>query len=422
MLRNGLCAGLAGFALAAATLGQPLPSRQPSEQSATTSTAKADGEAEPIAAEKPTNGSQSASISSQDTGTGSFFPKLDFYFPEGQMDLRVQNLIKNAYYAGQVRYDFVNGDISAFLRYRYYGYKTVYQIGVFDEIEFENLQKLSNDFTRTRGSLLLLQWPHNYHSRSYLLAELDSYTSNKEEFRFSTNRTNTFLRLGHQLGTPNDRRSNAIVGETRAFTEQLFTPHQKIGPHATGVTGALTWAFDSLGGDFRYVKAEGELVKRFELPRRSALIGRLHAGTFPYKRTVRSDPQLDPLDLLSIPRAEYFRLDGRDNLKGVDERLRGTDQILTTWEYFIPWFLGDERRALGARWQNWYWIAYAGAGTIGLDHSVLTDFNSYIPDVGIGFESSIRVRNYTFFLAGVVARALDETGGLKARLSVKSYH
>lgn len=361
-------------------------------------------------------------IEPETENTTPLLPSLDFYFPEGQMDLQVHSLIKNAYYAGQVRYDFVNGDISAFLRYRYYGFGTVYQIGVFDEIEFENLQKLSNDFTRTRGSLLLLQWPHNYHSRTYLLAELDRYTSNKEEFRFSTNKTNTFIRLGHQLGTPNDRRSNAIVGETRAYTEQLFTPHQKIGPHATGITGALTWAFNNLGGDFQYLKAEGEVVKRFEMPHRTALVGRLHGGTFFYKKTVRSDPTLDPLDLLSIPRSEYFRLDGRDNLKGVAEKLRGTDQVLTTWEYFIPWFLDDQRQALHLRWQNWYWIAYAGAGAIGLDGSVATRFNNYIPDVGVGFESSVRLKNYTFFLAGVVAHALDETGGLKARLSVKSYH
>lgn len=361
-------------------------------------------------------------IEPETENTTPLLPSLDFYFPEGQMDLKVHSLIKNAYYAGQVRYDFVNGDISAFLRYRYYGFGTVYQIGVFDEIEFENLQKLSNDFTRTRGSLLLLQWPHNYHSRTYLLAELDRYTSNKEEFRFSTNKTNTFIRLGHQLGTPNDRRSNAIVGETRAYTEQLFTPHQKIGPHATGLTGALTWAFNNLGGDFQYLKAEGEVVKRFELPHRTALVGRLHGGTFFYKKTVRSDPSLDPLDLLSIPRSEYFRLDGRDNLKGVAEKLRGTDQVLTTWEYFIPWFLDDQRQALHLRWQNWYWIAYAGAGAIGLDGSVATRFNNYIPDVGLGFESSVRLKNYTFFLAGVVAHALDQTGGLKARLSVKSYH
>lgn len=422
MLRYGLCTGLLSLTFAALTLGQQPPPRQTPETTAASPAVAATGDSQQTTAESDAETKQTPPIASDSTSASPLFPRLDFYFPEGQMDLRVQSLIKNAYYAGQVRYDFVSGDISAFLRYRYYGYKTVYQIGVFDEVEFPNLQNLSNDFTRTRGSLLLLQWPHNYHSRSYLLTELDRYTSNKEEYRYSTNKTNTFIRLGHQLGTPNDRRSNAIVGETRAYTEQLFTPHQKIGPHATGLTGALTWAFDNLGGDFRYLKAEGELVKRFELPRESALVGRLHAGTFPYKQTVRTDPLLDPLDQLSIPRAEYFRLDGRDNLKGVADELRGTDQVLTTWEYFFPWFLGEERQALGARWQNWYWIAYVGAGTIGLDRSVMTDFNSYIPDAGIGFESSIRIRNYTFFLAGVVARAFDPVGGLKARLSVKSYH
>jgi len=421
MLRQSLSVGLIGFALATPSLTQTT-APPPADNQTISSSGATSSEDQSSADQKDSETGSGPAIETESDGSSPLLPTLDFYFPEGQMDLRVHSLIKNAYYAGQVRYDFVNGDISSFLRYRYYGYGTVYQIGVFDEIEFENLQKLSNDFTRTRGGLFIFEWPHNYHNRTYLLTELDRYTSNKQDLRFSTNRTNIFFRLGHQLGTPNDRRSNAIVGETRAFTEQLFTPHQRIGPHETGVTGALTWAADNLGGDFRYLKGEGEVVKRFEGPGRAALIGRLHVGTFFYKRTVRSDPLLNPLDLYSIPRAEYFRLDGRDNLKGVAEELRGTDQVLTTWEYFIPWFLDEERRALGARWQNWYWIAYAGAGSIGLDRSVMTDFKSYIPDLGIGFESSIHVRNYTFFLAGVVARALDPVGGLKARLSVRSYH
>ena len=49
----------------------------------------------------------------------------------------------------------------------------------------------------------------------------------------------------------------------------------------------------------------------------------------------------EPLESRSftIPLSEFFRLDGRENLKGLSERLRGTEEIHTTWEYFFPWFL-----------------------------------------------------------------------------------
>jgi hypothetical protein len=116
-----------------------------------------------------------------------------------------------------------------------------------------------------------------------------------------------------------------------------------------------------------------------------------------------------------------LRLDGRENLKGLTERRRGIEQLLTTWEYFFPWFLESHRSFLRLDFQNWYWILYTGTGTIGLDREVYTDFGSYEPDAGIGFESSFRLRRYRFFLSGIVAQALKGDGGVEARISVKSY-
>lgn len=380
---------------------------------------------DPAEQEEPTDDASAPGDEAGEEGEDEpLLPRFDFFFPEGQLDIKLQTMIKNAFYQGQVKYDFVDGDISAFLRYRYYGYATIYQIGVFDAIEFPNVERRSNDFTRTRGGLLLLQWPHSLHSRTFLLGEVDRYTSNTESFRFSTDRTNTYVRLGHQIGTPDDRRSNAIVGETRAFTEELFTAYQKIGPRAFGLTGALTYAFDGLGGEFRYVKSELETVKRFETSRRTFLIGRLHVGSFLSTRREEhpGEPEVEPFEEFNIPRPEFFALDGRDNLRGLDARRRGTQELHTTWEFFTPWFLDDERRALGLTWQDWYWVLYGGLGTIGFDDDVYGDFDEYIPDLGIGFESSVRLKNHTFFLAGIVAHALHEEGGLEAHLSVKSYH
>lgn len=421
MPRPGLTRLLAIWLVASATCvaaQQNPPDDEPPQSPAATASPTGD---------EATNGTSTPSDEDREEGDDEpILPSLDFYFPEGQMDLKLQTMIKNAFYQGQVKYDFVDGDISAFLRYRYYGYSTIYQIGVFDAIEFPNLENVSNEFTRTRGGLLLLQWPHSLNSRTFLLGEVDRYTSNAESFRFSTDRTNTYVRLGHQIGTPNDSRSNAIVGESRAFTEELFTAYQKIGPRAFGLTGALTYAFDGLGGEFRYVKSELEMVKRFETSQRTFLIGRLHAGNFLYSRPEEhaGEPpdDLEPFEELNIPRPEFFSLDGRDNLRGLDARRRGTEEVHTTWEFFTPWFLDDDRRALGLSWQDWYWILYGGAGTIGFDDDVYGDLEEYVPDLGIGFESSVQLKDHTFFLAGIVAHALHEEGGLEAHLSVKSYH
>ena len=355
-----------------------------------------------------------------------YLPRLDVYFPEGDLDLRVNRLINKVFFEGQVKYNFIKGDISAFLRYRYYGFQRVSQFTVFDAIEFEDVKDFSSDFDRVRGTLLLLQWPHSFHQRTFLLAELDRISSNKEEVAriLRLGRTNTYVRFGYQLGTPEDARSNAIVGETRARSERLFTAFREIGPGGFGFTGALTSSFDLGIGDFDYLKLETEVLKRFDVSDRTFLVGRLHAGSFlrSGERDRRELPEpVDDFDLLAIPLSEFFRLDGRENLKGVDEKLRGTEEIHTTWEYFFPWFLGQDRKFLKLNWSNWYWILYGGIGNVGLERDIYTDFGEYIPDVGVGFESSFNLRKYRFFLSGIVAQALKGDGGVEARVSVKSY-
>jgi hypothetical protein len=355
-------------------------------------------------------------------------PRLDVYFPEGELDLRVNRLINKTFFEGQVKYNFIDGDISAFLRYRYYGYKRTTQFTVFDSIEFDDIDdSVSDDFDRVRGTLLLLQWPHSYTQRTFGLVEIDRISSNKRptgsEFFFRKDQTNTFLRLGYQLGTPDEARSSAIAGETRARTERLFSAFREFGPGDSTITAALTYGFPSLG-EFDYLKFEFEVLKRFDVTLRTFLIGRLRGGTFPHvgdADTTALPPEPDAIDFLAVPRSETFKLDGRENLKGFDGRRRGTEQLLMTWEYFFPWFLESNHSFLKLNFQNWYWILYAGAGTLGLDREVYTDFGTYIPDAGVGFESSFTLRKYRFFLSGIVAQALKGDGGIEARISVKSY-
>ena len=261
-------------------------------------------------------------------------PHVDFYFPEGELNFRLNGLIKGSFYEGQIRYNFVDADIEAFLRYRYYGYSRIFQLEVFDSLEFDPIEKGSNDFERVRGGFFLIQWPRSYQQRIFVLVEVDTITSNKEEFVFTTDKTNTFLRLGYQLGTPDDVRSNAILGNRRASIQNLFTAHRRIGPHGAGLTTAMTYGLDF--GDFNYLRAEIETLKRFEVSKSGFLIARAHAGTFFSKRLLRDDPEILPSDRYSIPREELFRLDGRENLKGLDERRRclgdrqsGDDEGLT---------------------------------------------------------------------------------------------
>lgn len=360
-----------------------------------------------------------------------FLSHLDIYFPEGDMDLRINRLINKTFFEGQVKYNFISGDISAFLRYRYYGLNRTTQLTFFDSIAFDRIdQDVTADFDRVRGTLLLMEWPHDYNNRTFFLAELDRISSNRGpavgggRFLVRQDQTNAFLRLGYQLGTPDEGRSSAIAGETRARTERLFSAFREFGPGASTLTSALSWGLPYAGADFNYLKFEFEALKRFDITHRSFLVGRLHGGSFLHVAKAEPStlpPQPEGIDFFAVPRSEAFNIDGRENLKGVKDNTRGTDAIFTTWEYFFPAFLGKDHHLLRMDWDNWYWVLYGGYGTVGLSHAVLTDFSTYIPDVGIGFESSFWLYKYRFFISGIVAQALKGNSGLQARVSLKSY-
>jgi len=356
-------------------------------------------------------------------------PRLDVFFPEGDLDLRISRLINEVFFEGQVKYNFINGDITAFLRYKYYGLRRTTQITVFDSINFDRIdQDVTNDFDRVRGALALLQWPHSYNHRTSFLAELDRISTNKP---FEVNRlqrlgaTNTLIRYAYQFGTPEDGRSNAIVGEPRARTQRLFSAFREIGPGGAGFTGAVTYGFP-YGGDYDYVKLELEALKRFDVTRRSFLIGRLAAGSYPHIGSVTPDPAVPPssepqIDRLRLPSDNFFQLTGRDGLLGYKDRRHGTEVLLTTWEYFMPWFIEETHHFLWLDWDNWYWVLYGGYGTLGFDKKVYTELSGYVPDAGVGFESSVRLRKYRFFLSAIVAQALKGSWSVEARISVKSY-
>jgi hypothetical protein len=349
------------------------------------------------------------------------FLSLDVFFPDGEIDLRLSRLINKTFFEGLIRYNVLSGDIIAFLRYRYYGNSRTTQFAVFDQISLQRLTSLSNEFDRTRGLLMFMEWPHSYDYRTFLLTEVDRISSNQQDSIITNNFVDTFVRLGVQYGSPGDERSQAIVGEDRARTPALFTATREIGPNDFGFTGALTYGFPFVGGDFNYLRAEFETLKRIDVTDMSFFVGRLHGGAFPYREENMPDNPID-VDRYQIPLATYFTLGGIDDMKGVSSNLVGTNELYTTWEFFTPWFIGENRRMLQMDWQNFYWIGYAGLGTIGFSPNAYTQFKSYIPDTGLGFESSARAGKYRFFISGILARALKAGAGkLEARLSIRSY-
>jgi len=433
-----LLAAAACWALATvATVAVPIPARaavagEPPPVAGGTPAAPAPGQpaaaTPPAPVGPPEPGAQSAASreASPDETPGEqgetpierFLPNVDLLFPEGALDLKVSRLVNKVLFEGQVRYAFVSGDITAFLRYRYYGLNRTTQFEVFDDISFGRVQSFSNRFDRTRGANMFFDWPSSASFRTFALGEIDRISSNNQTLLSTNNRTDTFVRVGAQVGSTGDPRTQAIVGDTRAYFPTIFTAVRELGPGQFGFTGGLTYGFHL--GSFDYVRLEAQTLKRFDLTGRTFLIGTLHAGSFLYDEQPNPGA-LDPQDRFSIPPAAFFNIGGADNLKGLSNQLVGTQELHTTWELFTPWFLGEHRSFLRLDWQSWYWILYAGAGTLGFTSRVYTDFAAYIPDAGLGFESSVRLWRYRFFLSGIVARPLKGTNHVEARLSVRTY-
>ena len=352
-------------------------------------------------------------------------PRLNFYLPEGRADIRLLKPIRNSLFENQVAYNFVSGDISAFLRYKYYGRSGTSTFSFFDSIEFEELEALSNEFTRTRGALYLHRRPLDFYNRLYGLSQFDRLTFSNPDQHPDANRTNSYVKLGYQYGTPSDERSNAVVGEARDRLFSLFTAYRDIGPRGSGLSFAVTYGFDYLGGDYHYVKAEVEALQAIALPRRQRLILRLHGGYFPYKE---EDPEAqDAVDPerstpFLIPRYELFKLNGREELKGYRGTERGPNQVHLTAEYVVPVFLEAPRKFLGFQWHSLYAILYGGAGNVGDETSIYGDLGEYRVDAGGGIEAALSYLNYRAFLGALLAQTfVNGRGGLRFLLSFKTY-
>ena len=365
-------------------------------------------------------------------------PAVNIYLPEGQASVRLRKLIRNVLFESQIDYDFVNGDISTFLRYKYYARNYTYRLGVFDSISFPDLTSDSDKgFERVRGGLLLVGVPKDYYNRYFFLLQDDSLTFG-DVTRPDNRKNNIYTKIGYQYGTQFDERMNAIVGEQRGRITPVLTAFRDIGPQRTGLAAAITQAAAVASGDYTYTRFEAEGLRRFDLTSTSFVFSRLHVGTFlsrgltdpaPVPTDRDGDDVVDPVpewEKYDIPQSELFRLGGREALKSVssNDTAIGTQEIHLTNELFVPVFRNKNYKLGRLYWNTLYAIGYVGAGTVGFKTQQLTDSERLVADVGIGTESAITFGDYDVYLSVLVAHTVKEPdeidGGTKVRFAIRT--
>jgi len=356
------------------------------------------------------------------------FPYINLYLPEGQASIRLRKLIKNVLFESQIDYKFVTGDISTFLRYKYYARDFTYKIGLFDQIGFESIQSSSLNFSRVRGGLVLFELPRDNNHRYFGLLQDDRLT-----FGDSTNldnrKNNIYVKLGYQYGTPFDDRLNAIVGESRGRITPVLTAFRDVGPQRTALAVGLTESAHVGVGDYAYTKLDAEGLRRWDVTSSSFLVSRVHIGSMLTKQTIRPcapliAPCVPEIERFSVPLYEMFQLGGRDALKGVKSTASyGTDESHITNEFFVPVFRNRDFRTWLLHWNTMYGIGYLGAGNVGFSNSTFVKVRDYVVDAGLGTETGLTVRDFDVLLSLVVAhtiRAPETLKGTQIRFSVRT--
>ncbi|HKS21968.1 MAG TPA: hypothetical protein VJZ76_04155 [Thermoanaerobaculia bacterium] len=353
------------------------------------------------------------------------FPNVNVYLPEGQASIRLRKLIKNVLFESQIDYRFVNGDISTFLRYKYYARTFTYKLSIFDTIEFPDIGSSdSQEFQRVRGGLLLAEVPRNYNNRYFWLLQDDRLTFG-DVTKVDNRKNNIYTKLGWQYGTEFDERLNAIVGESRGRIIPVLTAFRDIGPQKFSVAAAITESARIATGDYRYTKLESEALRRFDITSTSFFVTRAHAGVFLTKSKVADADTRPPIEQYTIPAYEMFSLGGREALKSIGSRdeATGIDEFHITNEYFVPVFRNRDHRLWGLHWNTLYAIAYAGAGQAAYTLRDAVKPRDYVVDAGLGTEASLRVRDYEVLLSVVYAHTVhspDVLQGGKWRFSIRT--
>jgi hypothetical protein len=339
-------------------------------------------------------------------------PSVNVYLPEGQASIRLRKLIRNVLFESQVDYNFGEGDISTFLRYKYYARRFTYKLGVFDTIEFGDLTQDTEDFQRVRGGLLLLTFPRDYNNRYFTQLQNDRLTFGDIN-RVDNRNNNIYVKFGYQYGTEFDERLNAIVGESRGRIIPVLTAFRELGPQKFSWAVAVTQSARIATGDYNYTKLESEAIKRWDVSPVSFVVTRGHVGSFVTRGT--RDASALPNERYTIPQYELFRIGGREALRALSssETLSGTNEVHLTNEYFKPIFRNRNYKKLGVEWNTLYGIGYLGAGNIGFDFRDLVRARDFVIDAGIGTESSLTIRDFNVLFSVLYARTVRAEDGMK---------
>jgi hypothetical protein len=352
------------------------------------------------------------------------FPNVNVYLPEGQASVRLRKLIRNVLFESQIEYKFIDGDISTFLRYKYYARNFTYRLAIFDSITFPDFgSKSKKEFERVRGGLLLFELPRDYNNRYFWLVQDDRLTFGDPSI-VDNRKNNVYTKVAYQYGTQFDERMNAIVGETRGRITPVLTAFRELGPQKFSLAAALTESARVGTGDYRYTKIEGEGLRRFDVTGTSFLITRLHAGVFINRGKIEPVPA-EPIERYTIPRYEMFQLGGREALRSIreDTTSEGTHEVHLTNEYFVPVFRNKDFRMGVLHWNTLYGIAYAGAGSVGFEYRNIAKSANTVVDAGLGFESSIGIRDFDVLFSVIYAHTVhapDELKHGKVRFSIRT--
>jgi len=346
------------------------------------------------------------------------------YLADGQASIRLRKLIKNVLFESQIDYKFVTGDISTFLRYKYYAHDFTYKIGVFDTISFGDIGSHTDEFQRVRGGLLQIEVPRDYNHRYFSLLQDDRLTFG-DTTRVDNRKNNIYTKLGYQYGTEFDDQLNAVVGEKRGRLIPVLTAFRELGPQKFSYAAALTLAGKVSTGDYKYAKFELEGLRRWDITPTSFVVTRAHAGVFPVKDFLcKNTPTTPPAECYSIPGYELFNLAGRDALRSLsstNDVSVGTNEFHLTNEYFVPVFRNRDYRLGAVHFNTAYAIAYAGAGNAGFEYRDIARTRDFAIDAGLGTEMALTIRDFEVLLSVLFAhtiKAPDERKSNKVQFSI----
>jgi hypothetical protein len=319
------------------------------------------------------------------------------YLADGRASIRLRKLIKNVLFESQIDYKFVTGDISTFLRYKYYAQGFTYKVAVFDSISFGAIGSHQDEFERVRGGLLLLEFPRDYNHRYFTLLQDDRLTFG-DITRVDNRKNNIYTKLGYQYGTEFDEQLNAIVGESRGRLLPVLTVFRDLGPQKFSFAAAITQAGKVSTGDYKYTKLETDAIRRFDVSPTSFLVTRAHAGTFLAKQFLCANtPDVPPVECYSIPGYEMFSLGGREALRSLETSNSvsdGTTEFDLTNEYFVPVFRNRDFRFHELHFNTAYAVAYTGVGNAGFAYRDVFRTRDFAIDAGVGTEMALTVRDF----------------------------